>query len=176
MVAPLTVRADASAEASPSGGSGGSWLSMAEGGSEPGDDGPGPGPGLALVEGSAGRAGRAGDPGDLVALAQQVQQVRAGSQRRGCRGRAGLAVRCFPDVSGAFSGGGGLGASQHVPLLSGGPDGLLVYPVLIPAILHCPLPVCRCALPVSSRVPTLLVSPEPSIALKCFPLCLAAPQ
>ncbi|XP_036252059.1 uncharacterized protein C1orf50 homolog [Molothrus ater] len=77
MVAPLTVRADASAEASPPGGSGGSWLSMAEGGSEPGHEGhgPGPGPGLALVEGSAGRAGRVGDPGDLVALAQQVQQA-----------------------------------------------------------------------------------------------------
>lgn len=59
---------------------------------EPGDDGPGPGTGLALVEGSAGRAGRVGDPGDLVALARQVQQVRAGSQRPGCRDRAGLAV------------------------------------------------------------------------------------
>ncbi|XP_014737265.1 PREDICTED: uncharacterized protein C1orf50 homolog [Sturnus vulgaris] len=54
---------------------------MAEGGVEPGDDGPAPGPGpgpgpeLALVEGSAGRAGRVGDPGDLVALARQVQQA-----------------------------------------------------------------------------------------------------
>ncbi|XP_064253075.1 uncharacterized protein C1orf50 homolog [Passer domesticus] len=75
MAASLTERADASAEAAPPGGSGGLWLSMAEGGAEPGDDAPGPGPGLALVEGSAGRAGRVGDPGDLVALAQQVQQA-----------------------------------------------------------------------------------------------------
>lgn len=59
---------------------------MAEGGAEPGNDGPGPGPEarLALVEGSTGRAARVGDPGDLVALARQVQQVRAGSRRRGC--------------------------------------------------------------------------------------------
>ncbi|TRZ25241.1 hypothetical protein HGM15179_001927 [Zosterops borbonicus] len=50
---------------------------MAEGGAEPGNDGPGPGPEarLALVEGSTGRAARVGDPGDLVALARQVQQA-----------------------------------------------------------------------------------------------------
>lgn len=105
MAAPLTVRAVAAAEASPPGGSGWSWLPMAEGGAKPGDEGRGPGPGLALVQGSGGRAGRVGEPGDLVTLAQQVQQVRAGSQRRGCGGRTGLAVRCLPDVSGAFSGG-----------------------------------------------------------------------
>lgn len=69
---------------------------MAEGGVEPTDDGPGPGTQLALVEGSAGRAGRVGDPGDLVALARQVQQVRAGSQRRGCGDRVGLAVSLPP--------------------------------------------------------------------------------
>uniref|UniRef100_A0A8C3D3N8 Uncharacterized protein n=2 Tax=Corvus moneduloides TaxID=1196302 RepID=A0A8C3D3N8_CORMO len=72
--APLTARADAAAETSSPGGSVVSRLVMAEGGAEPGDDGPGPspGPGLALVEGSAGRVG---DPGDLVALARQVQQA-----------------------------------------------------------------------------------------------------
>lgn len=80
MASPLTVRADAAAETSPPGGSVALRLVMAEGGAEPGDDGPGPGPGpgpgLALVEGSVGHVG---DPGDLVALARQVQQVRAGS-------------------------------------------------------------------------------------------------
>lgn len=81
MASPLTVRADAAAETSPPGGSVALRLVMAEGGAEPGDDGPGPGPGpgLALVEGSVGRVGHVGDPGDLVALARQVQQVRAGS-------------------------------------------------------------------------------------------------